>query len=64
MSEVTQEPEIMVEEIKEDEVTREVIEQTVNNEAPVEAMKMKKPRAKAKAKVAAVAITKEDIMEA
>eukprot|EP00972_Heterocapsa_arctica_P051623 7595587-Heterocapsa_arctica.AAC.1 len=72
MSEVKQEPEIMVEEIKEDEVTCEVIVEqcgaqpfglpATNNEAPVEAVKMKKPRAKAKA--AAVAITKEDIMEA
>eukprot|EP00972_Heterocapsa_arctica_P003471 516922-Heterocapsa_arctica.AAC.1 len=44
---------------KEEEVTREDIEQIVNNEVPVEAVKMKKPRAKPKA-----AITKEDIMEA
>eukprot|EP00972_Heterocapsa_arctica_P100659 14841644-Heterocapsa_arctica.AAC.1 len=39
--------------------TREIIEQIVNNEAPVEVVKMKKPRAKPK-----TAITKEDIMEA
>eukprot|EP00972_Heterocapsa_arctica_P057180 8437548-Heterocapsa_arctica.AAC.1 len=63
MSEVTQEPEIMEEvAAKEEEVTREDIEQLVNNEVPVEPVKMTKTRAKAKA--AAVAITKEDIMEA
>eukprot|EP00972_Heterocapsa_arctica_P052871 7783175-Heterocapsa_arctica.AAC.1 len=62
MSEVTQEPEIMEEVLKEEEVTREVIEQLVNNEEPLSPVKMKKPRAKAKA--AAVAITKEDMMEA
>eukprot|EP00972_Heterocapsa_arctica_P006359 933268-Heterocapsa_arctica.AAC.1 len=65
MSEVAQ-PEIMEEVAAnaakgEDEATREVIEQIVNNEAPFEPVKMKKPRAKAKA--AAVAITKECIME-
>eukprot|EP00972_Heterocapsa_arctica_P034329 5056787-Heterocapsa_arctica.AAC.1 len=43
--------------VKEEEVTRGDIEQIVNNEAPVEAVKMKKPRAKAKA-----AITKEEIV--
>eukprot|EP00972_Heterocapsa_arctica_P003013 443665-Heterocapsa_arctica.AAC.1 len=42
--------------------TGEDIEQKVNNEVPVEPVKMKKPRAKPKA--AAVAITKEDMMEA
>eukprot|EP00972_Heterocapsa_arctica_P015417 2271951-Heterocapsa_arctica.AAC.1 len=56
MSEVAQ-PEIM-EEVSINE-TREVIEQIEHNEEP---FKMKKPRAKAKA--AAVAIPKEDIMEA
>jgi hypothetical protein len=43
------------------ELTREVIEQIVN-ETPIEPVKMKKPRAKAKPKEPT--ITKEDIMEA
>eukprot|EP00972_Heterocapsa_arctica_P050024 7356028-Heterocapsa_arctica.AAC.1 len=47
--------------IKDEEVTREVIEQNINNEVPFEPVEMKKPRAKAKA--GTVAITK-DIMEA
>eukprot|EP00972_Heterocapsa_arctica_P112597 16432707-Heterocapsa_arctica.AAC.1 len=56
MSEVTEAtPEVM-------EESREEIEQILNNEVPTEPIKMKKPRAKAKA--AAVAISKEDIMEA
>eukprot|EP00972_Heterocapsa_arctica_P071207 10518665-Heterocapsa_arctica.AAC.1 len=58
MSEVA--PEI-VEEVIINEI-REAIEQIVTNEVPFEPVKMKKPRAKAKA--AAVASTKEDIMEA
>eukprot|EP00972_Heterocapsa_arctica_P017687 2614375-Heterocapsa_arctica.AAC.1 len=45
--------------VKEEVETREDIEHIVNEEAPFEPVKMKKPRAKPKA-----AITKEDIMEA
>eukprot|EP00972_Heterocapsa_arctica_P046648 6883767-Heterocapsa_arctica.AAC.1 len=57
------EPEIMDEVIiNDEEVTREVIEQIINNEEPFSPVKIKKPRVKPKA--AAVAITKEDIMEA
>ena len=57
---------VMEEEIKEEDsgaLTREVIEQLVNEE-PIEAVKMKKPRAKAKPKAKEPTITKEDIMEA
>ena len=56
---------VMEEEIKEEDsgaLTREVIEQLVNNDSPIEPVKMKKPRAKAKPKEPT--ITKEDIMEA
>eukprot|EP00972_Heterocapsa_arctica_P075629 11156698-Heterocapsa_arctica.AAC.1 len=70
MSEVA--VEIIVEEIKEEVETREIIVEqcgaqpfglpATNEEIPSEPVKMKKPRAKAKA--AAVAIAKEDIMEA
>ena len=52
---------VMMEEVVDIKETREDIEQIVN-ETPIEAVKMKKPRAKAKPKEPT--ITKEDIMEA